>query len=376
MTTTIGGLTLNSDPRLKTQARRADAPSTKHQLGQLFGHVLNAMPGYSTLGANITNPEVNYLGVANPGSTNTLKQPIDTTINGAPGTEVLGDATALPTAKALDTAQLNSLDSLIESLATIKDQALRKAGIKRDTSLREKSDEKKQEETKYSGKKLTTLQDFAGAKTDTDLNTRNTLENLISSLSVLGLGGSRALTRQILDAANMANRKANTTQAQNNQSLDAAWNDYTAGNENDIKKINDQYGYDEGEANRTYLQNKQDALYKKADVYNAANDTADRSKVMDEANGLNDMIAGAAFMNPSYTGEKRAMVTPELGSYTQDIGRYDTTNVGDGAVGTAPVSAGVTPINTPGNTAIRAISINDKDLGVKKKQAGDLGYGV
>lgn len=276
--------------------------------------------------------------------------------------------------KSLDTAQLSSLDSLIASLGTIKDQAVQRAALKRNTSLNEKQAEKKQQEDTYNGKKLTTLQDFAGAKTDTDLNTRNTLENLISSLSTLGLGGSRALTRQILDAANMSNRKANSTQATNNQSLDTSWNNYVAGNDNDIKKIQDQYGYDAGEAQRQYLQGKQNALYKKADVYNAVDDTGDRTNVMNEANGLNGLIAGASFMNPQYTGEVKAMDTPDLGSYTQNIAKYDTTNIGANDGGLTPTSAN--GANVPGNLAVKAIAVNDKDLGVKKKQAGDLGYGV
>lgn len=279
------------------------------------------------------------------------------------------------TAKVLDTAQLSSLDSLINSLAAIKDQSIQKAAIKRDTTLREKQEEKEREEGKYQGKKLSTLQDFAGAKTDTDLNTRNTLENLVSSLSVLGLGGSRALTRQILDAANMSNRKANQTQATNNRDLDASWNDYTAGNENDIKKIQDQYGYDAGEAERAYLQKKQEALYKKADVYGAADKTAERDAIMNEGNSLNQMIAGAAFMNPSYTGEVREMATPELGNYTQDIARYDTTGIrGANAPDVTPVASD--GMNAPGNLAVRAIAVNDKDLGIKKKSENDLGYGV
>lgn len=37
-----------------------------HNLGQLAGHGLNALPGYSTLGANITNPDINYKGNLNP----------------------------------------------------------------------------------------------------------------------------------------------------------------------------------------------------------------------------------------------------------------------------------------------------------------------
>lgn len=285
-----------------------------------------------------------------------------------------GGSFAAP-AKVLDTAQLASLDSFINSLGTIKDQMLQKAGIKRDTSFREKEEEKRREEGKYQGKKLATLQEFAGAKTDTDLNTRNTLENLISSLSTLGLGGSRALTRQILDAANQANRKANLTQATNNRDLDTSWNEYQVGNENDIKKIQDQYGFDAGEAERDYLQKRQNALYKKADVFGAADRTAERDAVMNEGNALNEMISRAAFMNPQYTGEAREMKTPELADYTQDIAQYDTTGVtGADAPALTPVTSD--GMNAPGNLAIRAIAVNDKDLGIKKKTEDELGYGV
>lgn len=267
--------------------------------------------------------------------------------------------------KSLDTAGLQSLDSLIANLDNDKSNAIRQATLRRDAAKKQKEEEKKLEEGKYQGKKLSTLQDFAGAKTDTDLNTRNTLENLVSSLSTLGLGGSRALTRQILDAANMSNRKANATQAKDNQGLDSAFNEYSAGNDNDQLKIADQYGYEAGKAEQDYLKAKQTALYKKADIYNAADDTGNRSNLMNEANGLNGMISGAAFLNPQYTGETKTMATPELGDYTQNIAKYDTTGIG--------ASPGVAPA---GNLAVRAIAVNDKDLGIKKKTESELGYGV
>lgn len=276
--------------------------------------------------------------------------------------------------KTLNTAQLTSLDSFINSLNPLRDQSIEKAKIARDTSITEKKEEREREKGKYQGSKLSTLQDFAGAKTDTDLNTRNTLENLISSLSTLGLGGSRALTRQILDAANMSNRKANATQATNNRDLDSSWNDYDSGYDNDIAKIQDQFGYDRGEALRKYYQDKQTAFYKKADVYGSAEDTANRDAMMSEGDSLNQFITDAAFMNPKYTGETRKMDTPELGDYTQNIAKYDTTNIGSTGDAMTPVMSD--GMNSPGNLAVRAIAVNDKDLGIKKKSENDLGYGV
>jgi hypothetical protein len=272
-------------------------------------------------------------------------------------------------AKVLDQAQLDSLQSLLDSYDAERAVAKRRATLTRDTNLAEKKDEFGREKGKYEGKKLSTLQDFGTAKVGTDINTRNTLENLISSLSTMGLGGTRALTRQILDASNRSNRLANETQAHNSQDLDSAFNEYTAGNQGDIQKINDQFGYDTGEADRKWGQNRQTDLYKQADVYNAADDSVNRERLMKEGNNLNKFITDSAFLNPSYTGAVRQMATPELSNYTQNIARYDTRNIG-----------GVTPAGgaaaVPGNIAVRAVALNDKDFGVKKKTEGELAYGV
>jgi len=293
----------------------------------------------------------------------------------APATNVTGGSgtgagyAAAP--KVLDAAQLASLDSLLGNIDSTREVMKQKALLRRDAFKKEKEEEKTKEQGKYDGKKLSTLQDFGGAKTDTDINVRDTIENLVSSLSTLGLGGSRALMRQVLGAANKSNRKANATQATNNRDLDSAWGDFTVGNENDVKKIEDQYGSEVGEADRQWGQDRQNTLHKKADVYNAADRTAEREAVMREGDALNPYISQAAFVNPSYTGESRQMATPDLASYTQDIAKYDTAAIGNN--GGAPTSAGTTQ---PGNLAIRAIAVNDKDLGVKKKTEGDLGYGA
>lgn len=273
-------------------------------------------------------------------------------------------------AKKLDTAQIASLDELLRSYDVIRDNAKKQAKLRQEEQRTSKDRERETEETKYQGKKVSALQDFAGAKTDTDLNTRETLENMMSSLSTLGLGGARALTRQIINAANKSNRKANATQAQNQQSLDSAWNEYDAGYKDDITKIDDQYKHDTGEAERVWGQNRQNTLNKKADVYNAADYTGEREATMAEARGLTDHIVNSPFMNPQYTGKSRAMATPELADYQQDIATYDTSNIGADATGLTPVAAGATPGTAPGNLAVKAVAVNDKDLGVKKKLEG------
>lgn len=267
----------------------------------------------------------------------------------------------------LDQSQIDSLLASLGIYDTDRDNAKRQAAIKRDTFKREKDEELKRERGKYNSKKQEVAQKYGTARTDTDLNARNTLQNLLSSLSTLGMGGSRELTRQILAAANQSNRQANTTQAQNNQELDSAFNEYKGGYDNDLRKINDQYGADVAAADKTWAEKRRDTLHRIGSVYGQADRAAERDNYMRQGDSLNSIIANSAFMSPSYTGESRAMATPELASYNQDVAQYDTTAIGgDQANGT----------NVPGNLAMKAIAVNDKDFGIKKKNEADLGYGV
>ena len=85
---------------------------------------------------------------------------------------------------------------------------------------------------------------------------------------------------------------------------------------------------------------------------------------MGEANSLNQLIANSVFTNPSYTGTSRAMATPDMEDMSANVGQYQA-NIG-----------GVGQPAQGGNMGIRAISVNDKDLGIKKRQEGELGYGI
>lgn len=276
-------------------------------------------------------------------------------------------------AKKLDQDQINSLNGLLGVYDAKRNTQREKARLTHDAHVNEKQEERTKEKKKYDGKKLSTIQDFGMAKNDTDINTRNTLEGLISSLSTMGVGGSRALARRILSSANRSNRQANATYAKNSQALDTAWNEFDAANRNDLAKIEDQYKYDLAEADKEWGQNRQNTLYKMADVYNAADNRGERTRLMNEGNGLNGYISNARFVNPQYTGKLNVMAAPELSSYSQDIAKYDTSAIGND--GTELINPDGT--TTPGNLAIKAVAMSDKDLGVKKRIEGeDPVYGV
>ena len=265
---------------------------------------------------------------------------------------------------ALDTAKIDSLRSFISSLDQIFGKVQEEATKRREASRREKDAEKEKQKSKYDSGLVEAEQGLGETLNDNNLNTANTLENLRSAMSVLGMGGNSALTRSVLASANQSNRKANSGYAKNKQELGSAWNEYEAGYKDDINKIDDQYNHDIGEGEKSRNQNKQNALYQIADVYNTSGDTGTRANLMNEANSLNSLIANSVFTNPSYTGTTRAMATPELQDLSADVGQYKTT-LGDAAG--APQA---------GNVAVKAISVNNKDLGLKKKQEGNIAYGV
>lgn len=280
-----------------------------------------------------------------------------------------GGGAAAPT---LDQAKLDSLTAFLARLKSMRDTAVQQAKTKRETAKAEKEKERGIEEGKYKSAKLTNLQDFGEAKNSTDINTRDTLTNLISSLSTLGLGGASELKRQIMNAANRSNRQANATQARSAQELDSGWNEYDAGYQDDVEKIADQYSYDVGVANQKYGEGRQNTYYQMADVYNAADRDAERQKYMQQGDSLNSFITDSAFVNPRYTGKARQMATPELADYNQNIARYDTTGVGE-AVAVTP--DGLTKMGK-GNLSIKGKPVNEKDYGVKKTLEGNNTYGV
>lgn len=292
------------------------------------------------------------------------------TNDAAPGSQtVIGGGWGGAPAKVLDQAQINSLLSRLASTDVDLNNAITQATLSRDASRKEKEEELERETGKFDTKMLGNTQDFGQNINDSELMTRETLNNLVSSMSVLGLGGSQELTRQILDASARSNREANATQARNAQDLTSAFNEFSAGNKNDMLKIEDQFNYAKGEAQKARAKERQNILQKMADTYEDGGRTADRERVMREADSLNSVISNSTFLNPQYRGETKVMATPELGQFTQETPQYQL-GVGGGVTPAGAGSASSTALG------MKTAPVNEQDFGVKKKTEGGLGYGV
>lgn len=95
-----------------------------HDLGQAAGHVLVALPGNSTLGSNIVNPDVNYKGVANPGTAGATTPQPKPTPTPTPNVPVVTAPTGGTASPALDTGAVNATQLSIQQIAPLLAAAL------------------------------------------------------------------------------------------------------------------------------------------------------------------------------------------------------------------------------------------------------------
>ena len=270
------------------------------------------------------------------------------------------------TASALDVAKIASLNDYLRALDNDRQKAFEKAQATWETSTNEKNREKEEQMKAYQAKLIQFEQELGETLNESNVNTADGLAALQSQLGTLGIGGEEALRRQILTNANIQNRKLNADYARNKQAQEAELNKYQAGYNDDIKKINDQRDFNRGEAEKNWGQLRKNTLNQMADVYGDSNMTAERQNYMNQANSLNDLITNSAFTNPSYKGQTRAMETAQLADLAANIGTYQT-QVND-ASGGAPSGSAM--------PQVRAVSVNEKDAGIKKQQEGQIGYGI
>ena len=270
------------------------------------------------------------------------------------------------TASALDVAKIASLNDYLRALDNDRQKAFEKAQATWETSTNEKNREKEEQMKAYQAKLIQFEQELGETLNESNVNTADGLAALQSQLGTLGIGGEEALRRRILTNANIQNRKLNADYARNKQAQEAELNKYQAGYNDDIKKINDQRDFNRGEAEKNWGQLRKNTLNQMADVYGDSNMTAERQNYMNQANSLNDLITNSAFTNPSYKGQTRAMETAQLADLAANIGTYQT-QVND-ASGGAPSGSAM--------PQVRAVSVNEKDAGIKKQQEGQIGYGI
>lgn len=309
--------------------------STQHDIGQLFGHVLNALPGYSTFGANITNPNINYSGAQNPptpsnnyyspattgNNTNTAPvAPIDTNAGGGSTTSGIPGVSDAATLSAYDQAIANTqaaqgrlpnqLNSANTSVDASYQNALNQLLLGKNTSQQGYDTSKQQSATDYVNAKNT-----IGSQAGSTLN------------SLLRLLGSRGVSGSPLDAARQAVARGATLQRSdvgntfgaNNQSLDTGWNNYLTGYNNEVSSATNQRDLQRQNLEQTNQTNQAGLLQTLAQL-TAQRDAATggtgagAQPYLDQANSLLDKASNYNVAPITYNTQ--AYQAPSLASYT------------------------------------------------------------
>lgn len=253
MALSIGGLSISAPQHASTPA---SGPSVAHDVGQLFGHALNALPGYSTLGANITNPNINYLGVPNPGhaqaaapisnSSVPSPQPDASGIyTGGSGTGGAGGG-ADPNIQAYQD-QITSLNQLLGNADINMNNGQSAINTGYNNSLNQLQGNNQNVLNQYGTQDNNTKGDYSKALNTINANARNGYNNLMQLLGGTGSAGNVLAPFAVSVQANQQRQGSSDAFAKNEQAIQDA---IAAANQN----YNNQKKSLEGQKN-TQLQN-------------------------------------------------------------------------------------------------------------------------
>lgn len=295
-----------------------------HDVGQLGGHALNALPGYSTLGANITNPDVNYKGAYNPPTpaNNNFIAPVTAPAPGAGSgastdTSTTGGGTGGSTTTATNYAPIISAaqGALGQALAALNSSnaEVDAQGVQQGNVLN--SNEATQNNT-YTGNLTKDAQDLVTAEQGAKTQGNSDLSSLMRLLGGMGAGGSSVETELIPKLVQNAVQSnitgASTTKATNDSAADSAWNNFLDGLNSQKQQLADQISQQKAQNSAAYN--------KTAQQLNGVINTGPASGM--DATSLDEMvdnivssIPNVVNWTPSFSGVTPTYTAPQLSTY-------------------------------------------------------------
>lgn len=313
-----------------------------HNLGQIAGHALNAAPGYSTLGANITNPNINYQGKLNPPTaSNNFYSPLST-VASSTGTNTQQQntgpyqgtsSTPSYTAGVNDPATLAQYDQGIgntqSALGRLGDQ-FNSGSTQIDSSYQNAINQlllgKNQANAAYDTNKHQTATDYVSSKNTIGANAGNSLNGLQRLLGSRGAGGGSAATitapGAVARQATLQRADVGNTFGANNQALDTNWGNYMtgynnevsgAGNQRDTKRQELQQSVD---SNRASLLQSLALLSGQKASAQGGNGNAAAQPFLNQANSVLDNLS--RYSVAPINVQTQAYSAPDLAKYTSN----------------------------------------------------------
>ena len=325
-------LNLFTNPTVSAPAQTAwkpgDNPSLQHDAGQLFGHLLNALPGYSTLGSNITNPNINYSGVPNPGYTpqasagipQTSPQPIVDNTAPIDNYGGYGSAAAQTTANqniAQNTSLTNLINGALGRIPGKLQSAQHNVQNQFDTNNNQLQSGYDAAHLNNQQQTLQNSQQFQTNKNQIQDQASAGMSSLQRLLGMHGAGGSSAAMfnapNAVAGVASQQNAGAGQNFGQNQQGIDTSWNQYQTGFGDSKKQLNDWLGQ---QLNAAQVNSNTNESALQQQLLGLQPTVAAGQPQVDRINQLATQSDQLQNFNPSYDGKTPTYTAPSVSSYT------------------------------------------------------------
>lgn len=327
-----------------------------HNIGQVAGHALNVLPGYSTLGANITNPNINFKGALNPPtpSNNFYTPPAPVTKNtdtsggdggggaapnnsgvytgGGSGTDPLAAARAQYGDPSQYDAQIQAYNGQIGGLQGQEAVGLQNNANGYQLEHNRLGDEQAGSEKQYNTGIQQNTQTYQNNRTKTLNASRSNAQALQRLLGINGAGNSSAAYEQAPYAAALQGSQdigeAQQTFGMNAQNLDTGWQDTQRKYKNAFDDLSTQKFQGDNSVKSNIAQSRADLLDKIATASvnrNLANGQtggqaqAGRNQYQPEIDSLLQQITslGKGYANPVIAAKSVDATPVQLSDYAQ-----------------------------------------------------------
>lgn len=299
-----------------------------HDLGQFGGHVLNAAPGYSTLGANITNPNVNYKGAINPPTASNNYHVASTPAATAPAASSpapdVGSGVYNNPGSGIDPTTGLSYDDLASQansqLGNLGQQ--QQVGNQNildayNTSFNALQGAKATTDRDYNTSKDQTLQDYVGARGNNQAQVGQQANSLQRLLGAHGYQGSANDAAAYLAArqGSIANNALQGDYGRNQQALDTNYGDYNTKYQGSLADLAHQKQDQQNSLQAQVDTNKQSLLQQLAQIATAKGGNAGAYNPQINQLGQQITALGQQYANPVIQATPPTYTAPTLESY-------------------------------------------------------------
>lgn len=318
-----------------------------HDIGQIGGHVLNAAPGYSTLGANITNPDINYQGVLNPPTpaNNYLDNPqgqVAKNTTPTTPTAVLGASTTAADPQAAIQAQQNAqaiqiAQSGLDQIPNSLNIALGNVQKQYDQSKQSLDQDVQNATAQYGTDQTSNQQQYRTGENQVNQSASQDKQSLLRLLAGMGAGGGSEAQYLIPQLVGQQAAKglagAASTYADNGKTLSTNYGNFQNQEKQQEVGLENYLSQGQQQARSTADTQKSSLLQTLAGLQT---NPANAQSYIDQITALQPQINQLQSFNPQYTGSLPTYQAPALSTFQPAGAQASQATVQQNAQGGTP----------------------------------------